>query len=174
MPKDKDRRIPRANSWLVDELYSIFEEEGVVSPPLVVKRAEPKDNPLHDEFTWNNSVAGHQFRLVQARRLIRRAAKAEVIWASGNESQVVEIPCLVSVVEIDNEGNGDQHYLPRAKIIEDEELLRQAISRTLGRSLGFRNELAWAAEQLGYEFLGKLVRALDRADKELGQMVVEV
>ena len=37
----------------------------------VLERAKAKDNPIHGFFEWNDKVAGHQYRLEQARYLIR-------------------------------------------------------------------------------------------------------
>ena len=35
------------------------------------RAAEPKSSPLHSRFEWDNSKAGHQYRIWQARQLIR-------------------------------------------------------------------------------------------------------
>lgn len=37
----------------------------------VVDAARPDDAPLHPAFEWDDSLAGEQFRLIQARNLIR-------------------------------------------------------------------------------------------------------
>lgn len=44
---------------------------GVLRPEEVVKAARPIKSALHDKFTWDDSEAAHQFRLEEARRLIR-------------------------------------------------------------------------------------------------------
>lgn len=38
---------------------------------LEVVAREGKDNPFYDSFLWDDSLAGHQYRLVQARHILR-------------------------------------------------------------------------------------------------------
>lgn len=52
-------------------LKQLEKEDGRLTPEDVVKAAEDEDSPLHGCFTWDNDAAAHQFRLVEARRLIR-------------------------------------------------------------------------------------------------------
>lgn len=49
---------------------------GAFSTPVpkedFLKAARPKSHPLHDEFEWDDAIAGERFRLLQAVMLIRR------------------------------------------------------------------------------------------------------
>jgi hypothetical protein len=45
--------------------------EGKHSPDIIVAEAFDKNNKLHECFNWDNDSAGHQYRLDQARALIR-------------------------------------------------------------------------------------------------------
>lgn len=55
-----------------DELEKIAQSnQGVLRPHDVVQKAENKDSPLHEFFEWNDGEAAHQYRLKQARGLIR-------------------------------------------------------------------------------------------------------
>ena len=45
--------------------------DGLLKPETVVERARNPRSALHDKFTWNNTEAAHQYRLIQARNLIR-------------------------------------------------------------------------------------------------------
>lgn len=47
------------------------ENDDAITAELVVNAAKPARSDLHDAFEWDDRVAGHQFRLVQARELIR-------------------------------------------------------------------------------------------------------
>lgn len=44
---------------------------GRLTPEMVLTDAKRKDSPLHAYFEWNNAKAAHQWRLEQARTLIR-------------------------------------------------------------------------------------------------------
>ena len=61
-----------ATTEIIDELRSIAaKHEGRLYAEEVVKAARAQSSPLHDKFTWNDDEAAHQFRLEQARHLIR-------------------------------------------------------------------------------------------------------
>lgn len=55
------------------ELFKLADGRGIagLQPDEVVKAAESSRSPLHKIFEWDNGRAGHEFRLEQARRLIR-------------------------------------------------------------------------------------------------------
>lgn len=53
-------------------LLNIYKKTGGdLTADSVVTEAKDKSNPLHKCFEWNNTKAGHQYRLEQARGLIR-------------------------------------------------------------------------------------------------------
>lgn len=52
------------------ELLSLVSRDGKLHPSVVVKAA--KNNPvLKNEFTWDDKVAGHRWRIYEAQNLIR-------------------------------------------------------------------------------------------------------
>lgn len=53
------------------ELSRIYSERGALRPADVVEDARPDDAPLHPCFEWRDQVAADQYRLYQARHLIR-------------------------------------------------------------------------------------------------------
>ena len=55
-----------------EALEAIASADGRLTPDGVVAAAKPKDHPLHAEFLWDDKRAGHQYRIEQARALIRR------------------------------------------------------------------------------------------------------
>jgi hypothetical protein len=60
------------NKAKYEELKRIAKEHrGILRPATVVKEAEPEDSPLHGCFCWDDTKAAHEFRLEQARKLIR-------------------------------------------------------------------------------------------------------
>jgi hypothetical protein len=56
-----------------DHLTAIYHEHGYLTPRLVVDVATDDAHPLHGAFEWDDRVAGHKYRVVQARELIRTA-----------------------------------------------------------------------------------------------------
>ena len=53
------------------ELSRIRKKHGCIKPAYLVKASEPESAPLHDCFTWDNGEAAEQWRIEEARRIIR-------------------------------------------------------------------------------------------------------
>ena len=45
-------------------------ETGSLTASRLVAEAASTDHPLHSRFQWDNTLAGHEYRLIQARQLI--------------------------------------------------------------------------------------------------------
>lgn len=56
----------------------MYEEHGKLTAELVVEQATPKKHPLHVCFQWDDKKAGHEYRLIQARTMIREVRTLEV------------------------------------------------------------------------------------------------
>lgn len=55
-----------------DELERIRQGNGgALTPEVTVENARPTNSPLHEGFEWNDSIAAEEYRLVQAREIIR-------------------------------------------------------------------------------------------------------
>ncbi len=60
------------NKKVILELRRLAKENGgLLQPESVVEAARPTTSPLHSRFEWDNSVAAQQYRVWQARQLIR-------------------------------------------------------------------------------------------------------
>jgi polynucleotide 5'-kinase involved in rRNA processing len=53
-------------------LLAIAKRDGTITPEVVVAEAADQTSPLHRVFEWDDSAAAEQWRLVQARSLMRR------------------------------------------------------------------------------------------------------
>ena len=60
---------------LRDHLNAIRDQAGALTPRVVVDAARDPENPLHNRFEWDDSIAGEKYRLGQARELIRLAVE---------------------------------------------------------------------------------------------------
>jgi len=79
----------------LDELKSIADHNnGVLHPESVVDFARNKKTALHSAFEWDDSKAAEQYRMEQARRLIR--VMVEVIPHNGGETTVQAFVALKS------------------------------------------------------------------------------
>ena len=62
-----------------DEIIGLMNRSGRVTKEQVVEAAEDPESALHARFTWDNSEAGRQFRLIEAGRLIRTVNPERII-----------------------------------------------------------------------------------------------
>jgi hypothetical protein len=53
------------------ELSKIDAEMSFIDAEIVVRKAKSSRSPLHTVFEWDDTVAGHEYRLTQARTMIR-------------------------------------------------------------------------------------------------------
>jgi hypothetical protein len=108
---------------LREQLTSIYEARGQLTPQDVVDEATPKTSPLHSRFEWNDKIAGPRYRLVQAQELIR---SVKVAYRNGSD----EDDHLRAFVSVPRESGFV--YEPVERVVEDDMLTRitlQAMER---------------------------------------------
>lgn len=60
------------NCEKLKELESVRKRNGgLLTAEKVIEAARPEESPLHEDFTWDDEVAGHKCRLQEAEGLIR-------------------------------------------------------------------------------------------------------
>jgi hypothetical protein len=110
-------------SDLRTELLAIRAERGQLTAAAIVEAATPEDHPLHSRFEWDDAVAGHRYRLGQAKQLIR-VVRETYIDRSGNPSDVRAFHAIAR-----EEGTV---YEPLDEIIQDDitsKILLQSMER---------------------------------------------
>lgn len=118
---------------------------GDVTARRVVEAAKPKTAALHNEFEWDDKVCGVQFRLEQARRLIRAIMVAE----EPTKDEPNE-PTSVYVHVPETKGQGK--YVPLAVVADNIDEYERALTeaqRYLGAAENRFNELRRLAERRG-------------------------
>lgn len=141
MSENKDR--------LRAELEQIRENnDGQLRPEDVVDFARDPNTALHHEFEWRNSKAAHQFRLEQARRVIRLNIRV-VETENGN----VPVPMYVSLKSDRQAGGG---YRTLTDVMSDEDLRAQLLEEALAELQRVRRKYQTLQE------LSPVFTALDR------------
>jgi hypothetical protein len=116
----------RRNSQRDDALIAanIEQRRGMLTPEIVVEEASDVSHPWHDEFTWDNDVAGERYRLGQARRLIARV-RITVIQGKSSVAQIAYVhdPGL----------KHQQGYIPIAVARESDNKAREIVVAELSR-----------------------------------------
>lgn len=129
-----------------NRLESLRATRGQLTAEITVDDARPIDAVLHPAFEWDDTLAAEQFRLEQARGLIRSV----VVLQAGPED-APPIRAFVVVGEI-----GEQVYVSTYVAMSDPELRRQVLDRAL------RELHQWQAKYRELSELAKVFEALEQ------------
>lgn len=147
--------MPRRKAASVrEELERLREQNGgeLVQPEQVIEFAQQNaDSALHAEFEWDDTEAAHQYRLEQARRIIRLNINV-VETENGN----VRVPMYVSLVSDRKTGGG---YRTLSDVMSDDDMREQFLDQALAEFQRVRRK---------YEAIRELVpvfEALDRVSR---------
>lgn len=114
-------------SDLRTQLTAIYRDRGELTPDVVVAAATPKAHPLHSRFEWDDAVAGHEYRKVQAAELIR---SVKVTYSETPAGEAKRVRAFTSTMA---EG-GRPVYRPTKEVLQDE-FSRNLLLRELQREM---------------------------------------
>jgi hypothetical protein len=127
-------------------LESLRQLFGQLTPEVAVEDARPVDALLHPAFEWDDVAAAEQFRLVQAREIIR-----SVVVIPSNKPDATPIRAFVVIGEI-----GDRSYTSTYAAMADPELRQQILARAL------RELRQWQAKYRELEELASVFEVVER------------
>jgi hypothetical protein len=138
-----------ANAQVIgDVLHKIKQKhDGELQNEFIVEEASNTRSPLHKHFEWDNKVAGHLYRIGQARHLIDAIREID----DGGTSR----PAFYSIT--DEEGKG---YRTVGEVMG---------SRTLQVSLLTQAERELASWERRYHELGEICALVREARTQVGQ-----
>lgn len=131
------------------EISRIYNENGSITPDLVIKAAKDPNNVLHHLFEWDDSKAGNAYRVDQARQIIT-SVKINIV----TESRTIS---AVSYVRDPRLPNDQQGYISVAKLKTDKDLAKDSIRYEFQRAYAHLHRAKTHAEILG---MGDQVSAL--------------
>ena len=134
---------------IYEELEKIRTDNGgLLDPHAVVAEAQSDESALHEYFEWDNTKAGHAYRIWQARKLI----SCVVIETIGNNERVT---AYVSLKE--DRGNGG--YRSITDILSDDELKAKMLNQAL-------DDLEhWRSKYQAIKKLSPIFKAYDKVRK---------
>jgi hypothetical protein len=91
----------------IEQLVS--DNDGEITPHIVLADARSKRSPLHDAFDWTDSEAAEKWRIQQARELIRCV---QVVF---DEDENTTSPLMVNV---QSESTGDRVYKRTSDVVQ--------------------------------------------------------
>lgn len=116
-------------SDLRSELTGVYQTRGELTPQVVVDEARPEGAPLHHRFEWDDSLAGEQYRLIQAARLIR---SVRIEYTSPQSEEKKFIRAFSSLHESGEPER--QGYAPTEEILEND-VTRRILLRNMERDI---------------------------------------
>lgn len=137
------------------------ENNGDVPAENLLEASTPKNAPCHNQFEWNNSIAAHEFRLDQARCLIRSVRVVVVSEEGEPEGEPERI-----YIRATTEENGSC-YITKSKLLSDEDLMHQALTEARNLVLGAQRKFAWLNDLAG--IFNETVKKIDRVIKKKKQ-----
>lgn len=133
---------------------------GRLTPDLVVADAESSSSPLHELFEWNDGIAGHKYRIEQARQVI---TSVRVVITT--EHKAVSTVFYVRDPEADPT---EQGYVSINKLRSDSDLARESIVLEFSRAASYLQRARTHAEALGMtEDVDALIANLERFKQEV-------
>lgn len=109
-----------------EELERIEKKYGEITPRYTVDESKPEDATLHQFFEWDNEKAGDNFRLVQARSLIR----CVTVSAFGGEEAKSPVPAFVNLRSTNEDEEEDgRSYVHIVTAMSDAEKREQILSQ---------------------------------------------
>jgi hypothetical protein len=133
-------------STLLEQLQTIYDERGDLTPSLVVDEARDNDHPLHARFDWIDTTAAESWRREQASGLIR---SVRIKWAdSPNGPQD-----LRAFVAIKSEESHQSSYTPTEQAMADP-FLRSLVLRDMERE--------WRSLKKRYEHMAEFADLIRR------------
>lgn len=115
------------------ELQSVLErveDDGVQAECVVEWARKHANSALHGCFTWDDGEAAHQFRLSQARRLIKVSCVRLPRKYTG-EGIVIVHPAFTSLPQ--ERGKDGRGYLPTVKVLDNPTQKRLLLIDTINR-----------------------------------------
>lgn len=125
---------------------------GVLIPEQVVEEARPVKSVLHGQFCWDDDEAARQYRLWQARVLIRTTV--HYIEIKGDRRPVRVFVSLTPDREEDGGG-----YRDIVEVLQDKDMRRQMIDDALGELEAFEKKYAHLKELAAVFVVSKSVRS---------------
>lgn len=147
----KGSRVSGVKAQAVGEtLEQIRERDGILETEAVLKEARKKRSPIHAAFEWDDAAAGHEYRLIQARQMIRAVI---VILDDTDEPAYVHVD------------DGMSRYYQSTSIAanntDEWSIIRQMALRSLQGAVDNLDRLDAIAKRIEHESRGTVIRSRD-------------
>lgn len=137
------------------ELDRLTKVNGGLTAENVVGSARSKKSPLHDFFEWSDSVAAQEYRLEQARHLMRCVI---VMYDDGPIRNLKPIRAFIAFETQPESLRDDGRYVAMHVILTDAELREQLVEEALTEHVRWEKRYAHLKE------VAEIVKARQRVE----------
>lgn len=131
---------------VAEELERISRKhKGVLRPRDVVKFARNPETALHEHFEWDDTKAAEEYRLEQARRIIR----VQVVYLEEDSEPIRAYASL-------QKDRGRDSYRPITRVMQDEEMRAELMEQAL------KEARAWMRRYEQLEELAEVFSAIEK------------
>lgn len=133
------KQILTKQDVIAHELKAIYEKEKLLTAENVLNHAKDENNPLHDLFTWDDSKAAHEYRLWEARSLIK---SVKVTIKTGVEEVTVRKYVNLRTDETNNANpwGHNSEYKEVKEVLNDEQRREIMYQQALNELNSFRKK----------------------------------
>jgi hypothetical protein len=116
-----------------EELERLLEaREGFINANAVVEAARSEESPLHGAFEWNDDKAAHEYRLTQARKVLR-SIRVTIEVEDPDETEIVVQRLILDA------GPEENRYVRVDIVAGDPALHQEALERATRLLKGIRD-----------------------------------
>jgi len=134
----------------IDEIFKVKEKNGL-TPETLLQQAKKRNSNLHELFEWDDTIAGQQWRLQQARVLINEVK----VIIDQQEMYAFESVC----VQIEDSADTNREYKSIYDIKSDIEYKRQVIESA------YRQLMYWKQKYQAYSEFSDVIESIIRLEK---------
>ena len=115
-------------------IENLTKKHGGVTPKLLVNESRDKRALLHDCFEWNDGIAAEEYRLEQARHILR------VIVVLPEEDDNDEKPPIKIRAFVPVKENNETHFVTIGRAMGDEDLRQQVLKQALDDLIAWKQK----------------------------------
>ena len=120
-------------SKVLDELSELGDEYSLSD---VVKKAKDENSEMHSIFEWDDSVAGEEYRKIQAGKMVRNL----VIVRNDETEEKTNVRYFVST------GKRDSTYTPTRLVVRNQDAYEQLLERAYAELRAFKEKYSTLSE----------------------------
>lgn len=147
-------RIKKADARIIGRrLRELERKHGSITAEIVAEDAKNFRSPLHRFFEWDDRAAAYEYRLTQARHILR-SVTIVVLDSKGKETQVRAFHAMMT------ENPGERRYVALDVVTSSPDYTAQMIANAK------REFMEWTARYEKYSFLSRQVKQIKAAFKK--------